>query len=75
MKLIEDPRISARINCLDICEGAFYRITQPDLKWHPNKMHVRKKEKVALLKENQDLLKRVMVGSSGGCIVRPLRAN
>ena len=39
-KLIEDPRISARKNALDISEITFNRITKRDLKWHPYKMHV-----------------------------------
>ena len=44
-KLIEDPRISARRNRLDIYKITFIRITKRDLKWHPNKMNVRKERK------------------------------
>ena len=39
-QLIDDPRISARNNCLDISKSTFSRITKRDLKWHPYKMHV-----------------------------------
>ena len=39
--LIEDPRISARKDVLDISKSTFIRITKRDLKWHPNTMHVR----------------------------------
>ena len=42
-KLIEDPKISARLNGLNISKSTFNRITKHDLKWHPNKMHARKK--------------------------------
>ena len=35
---IEDPRISARNNDLNISKSTFNRITKSDLKWH--KMHV-----------------------------------
>ena len=41
-KLIEDQRISARKNSLDISKSTLNRITKRDLKWHPYKMHVRK---------------------------------
>ena len=61
-KLIEDPRISARKNDLNISNNTFNRITQRDLKWHPCMLHVIKEiiYKVDLLKENLDLFKRVM---------------
>ena len=44
-------------------KSTFNRITKRHLKWHPYKMHVRKERiinEVDLLKENQDLHKRVM---------------
>ena len=41
-KLIEDLRISAIKNGLDISERTFNRITKRDLKWYPIKMHVHK---------------------------------
>ena len=44
-KLIEDPRISARKNGLDISKSSFNRITKRDLKWYPYKMHVRNERK------------------------------
>ena len=44
-RLIEDPRISATENGLDISKSTFNRINKRDLKWHPNKMHVRKEIK------------------------------
>ena len=50
---------------MDISKSTFSRITKHDLKWHPYKMHVRKeriKNYVNLLKENQNLLIRVMAG-------------
>ena len=59
-KIIEDPRISASKNSLDISKSTFNRITKRDLEWHPNKMHVRLERiinEVDLLKENHDLLK------------------
>ena len=44
-KLIEEPGISVKKYGLDISTSAFNRITKRDLKWHPNKMHVRKERK------------------------------
>ena len=41
-KLIEDPKTSARENCLDISKSTFNRITKRDLEWHPYKIQVRK---------------------------------
>ena len=41
-KLIWDPRISARNNCLNISKSTFNRIPKRDFKWHPYKIHARK---------------------------------
>ena len=58
--VIEDPKISARKNGLDISKRTSNQITKRNLKWHPYKMHVRKKERIMnevdLPKENQYLL-------------------
>ena len=43
--IIENPRISARKNGLNISKSTFNRITKRDLEWHPYKMHVRKERK------------------------------
>ena len=43
--LIEDQRISARKNGLDISKRTFNRITKRDLKWHSYKMYARKERK------------------------------
>ena len=41
-KLIDNQKISARINGLDISKSTFNRITKRDLKWRLHKMQVRK---------------------------------
>ena len=45
-KRIDDPRIYDRKNGLDISKSIFNRITKWEWKWHPYKMHVRKKKKI-----------------------------
>ena len=45
-KLIEDPKISLRKNCLDISKRTFNQITKRKLKWHPYKIHVRKERNI-----------------------------
>ena len=54
-KLIEDIRISARKNCLNMSKSIFNRIIKINLKWDPYK-----KQAIDLLNENQDLLRRAM---------------
>ena len=44
-KLIENPRILARKNGLEISKSTFNRITKLDLKWLPYKMDIRKERK------------------------------
>ena len=57
-KLIENPRISARMIDLNISKSTFNRIAMGDLKWHPNEMNVKRfrknKNEFELLKANQD---------------------
>ena len=64
-QVIEDPRISARKNGLEISKNTFNRITKRALKLHPCKMHVRKESiinEVDVMKENQDLLEIIIAG-------------